>query len=249
MNQAKAQRDLSPASTRRSEEAENVEAVASTNRASNSKRGREDNEEKFEGKIKKGDVAATTTDSSSASSSAVVKKRKEVNEEGPVIFSNGMVEFSLASINSHLICGLCGGYYKDPYTITECLHTFCKSCLFYAVACGCHECPDCEVYLGNDPLKVAVLDHALQHLLDHIIFPDVVKEEEAQERAFYASRAIRLKPEYQEDKDGTIRPASTSEKKEKVIIDKVRKPVLFCSSPSFFSCKSLSLAVDIRTTS
>ena len=80
----------------------------------------------------------------------------------PIITQDGNIEFSLSAIHKHLICGLCSGYYKDPYTITDCLHTFCKSCLYYAVACGCFECPDCNGYLGTDPSKVAVLDHSMQ---------------------------------------------------------------------------------------
>lgn len=88
----------------------------------------------------------------------------------PIITNDGMVEFSLTDIHKHLICGLCSGYYKDPYTITDCLHTFCKSCLLYAVACGCHECPECHVYLGGDPLKVAVLDHCMQDVRTVITF-------------------------------------------------------------------------------
>lgn len=80
----------------------------------------------------------------------------------PKITSDGMVEFSLAAIHKHLVCGLCSGYLKDPYKITECLHTYCKSCLFYSIACGCHECPKCNVYLGTDPTRIAVLDHSMQ---------------------------------------------------------------------------------------
>ena len=29
-----------------------------------------------------------------------------------------------------LKCPLCKGYYRTPYTINECMHTFCKSCIF-----------------------------------------------------------------------------------------------------------------------
>jgi hypothetical protein len=42
------------------------------------------------------------------------------------IISNGILDFPLSSIHSHLVCSLCSGYFKDPYTITECCHTFCK---------------------------------------------------------------------------------------------------------------------------
>ena len=82
----------------------------------------------------------------------------------PRITDDGMVEFSLAAIHKHLVCGLCSGYFRDPHTITDCLHTFCKSCLFYAMSSGCHECPQCHIYLGSDPLKIAVLDHTMQNV-------------------------------------------------------------------------------------
>jgi hypothetical protein len=133
-------------------------------------------------------------------------KEDEEAEDAVVepIIANGMVEFPLSNIHKYLICGLCSGYYRDPYTITECLHTFCKSCLFYSIACGCHECPDCKVFLGNDPFKVAVLDHALQELVDRIVFPEITKEEDEQEQAFYAKQGIPLKPEHAHKEQNNI---------------------------------------------
>jgi hypothetical protein len=132
------------------------------------------------------------------------RRRGEPKEEeptlpphhAPVITDDGMVEFSLAAIHKHLICGLCQGYYKDPYTITDCLHTFCKSCLFYAVACGCHECPKCRVYLGSDPLKVAVLDRSLQDLVDRVVFPEFLEAEQKHAEDFYAARRMAMKAEF-----------------------------------------------------
>jgi hypothetical protein len=109
---------------------------------------------------------------------------------------NGIVEFPFRNIHDFMVCSLCSGYYQEPWTITECQHTYCKTCLFYAVACGCYECPECNVYVGKDVKKFAVLDFSIQALLDRIIFPNLVKEEEQQERIFYASHNIPLKPEY-----------------------------------------------------
>jgi hypothetical protein len=103
----------------------------------------------------------TSTEDGGKTTTPVVQNNNHP-AHAPIITNDGMVEFSLAAIHKHLICSLCSGYYKDPYTITDCLHTFCKSCLLYAVACGCHECPECQVYLGGDLLKVAVLDHCMQ---------------------------------------------------------------------------------------
>ena len=40
-----------------------------------------------------------------------------------------LVTIDVKNINPHLICRICNGYFRDATTITECLHTFCKSCL------------------------------------------------------------------------------------------------------------------------
>lgn len=114
----------------------------------------------------------------------------------PVMFPDGTVEFSLAALHKYLICDLCNGYYRDPYTITDCLHTFCKACLYYAVACGCTECPTCHIFVGSDPAKVAVLDRNLKELMDKVIFPTLVDQERLQEEVFYTSREISIKPEF-----------------------------------------------------
>jgi hypothetical protein len=72
-------------------------------------------------------------------------------------------------------------------------------------------------------LKAAVLDHALQDLLDRIVFPDFLKEEEELERVFYAKRGIAMKPEFAQKEDKETRSATsttTEEKKEKMARDK-----------------------------
>ena len=94
-----------------------------------------------------------------------------------------------------MICELCFGYYREPYTITKCLHTFCKSCLFYSFVCGKYSCPTCDTYLGTDLHKVALPDRTLQDLIDKVLFPQLVEEDEALEEQFYASLGISMKPE------------------------------------------------------
>jgi Zinc finger, C3HC4 type (RING finger) len=45
----------------------------------------------------------------------------------------GMVAFDVDTIKEYVICGLCHGVYREPYTTIKCLHTFCKSCLMIAL--------------------------------------------------------------------------------------------------------------------
>jgi hypothetical protein len=56
------------------------------------------------------------------------KEQSDETKSDPTgsIISNGILDFPLSSIHNLLVCSLCSGYFKDPYTITECCHTFCK---------------------------------------------------------------------------------------------------------------------------
>jgi hypothetical protein len=77
------------------------------------------------------------------------------------------------------------------------------------------------LYIGNDPFRAAVLDHALQDLLDRIVFPDFLKEEEELQHVFYAKRGIAMKPEFAHKEDKQTRSSTTTEeKKEKMARDK-----------------------------
>ena len=41
-----------------------------------------------------------------------------------------LIEFSIKDLNEYLTCILCNGYFKEAHTIAECMHTFCKSCIW-----------------------------------------------------------------------------------------------------------------------
>jgi hypothetical protein len=109
---------------------------------------------------------------------------------------DGIVEFKISPIISYLTCPLCLGLFRDPVTITKCLHSFCKSCLFTRFSGGVGKCPTCEVHLGYDPFKAALNDEALKDMTDKILFPDVREKDAAAEKAFYAALGMSLKPEF-----------------------------------------------------
>lgn len=104
------------------------------------------------------------------------------------------VSFLLSGVHQRFVCSLCSGYYREPYTLTECLHTFCKSCLFYAVSSGCHECPECHTFIGRDgATKFARPDVALQGLVDSVLFPGLAEVEDREAAEFYRRRGVPLK--------------------------------------------------------
>uniref|UniRef100_A0AAQ4R7K7 RING-type domain-containing protein n=1 Tax=Gasterosteus aculeatus aculeatus TaxID=481459 RepID=A0AAQ4R7K7_GASAC len=50
----------------------------------------------------------------------------------------------LCHINAHITCRLCDGYLIDATTVTECLHTFCRSCLVKYLEEN-NTCPTCRI--------------------------------------------------------------------------------------------------------
>lgn len=113
---------------------------------------------------------------------------------------NGIVEFELSSVVERFTCTLCSGLFKDPLTITECLHSFCRSCLFsYFANTGKKHCPRCNMLLEPDPYKNAMRDRTLESLCEKVLFVDAKERDDVEEKKFYAKRGILPKPEFESD--------------------------------------------------
>nr|CAI5834204.1 unnamed protein product [Callosobruchus analis] len=57
-------------------------------------------------------------------------------------------KIKLKEINPYLTCHLCKGYLIDATTISECLHSFCRSCIIKFLQENSH-CPVCEVIINK----------------------------------------------------------------------------------------------------
>jgi hypothetical protein len=74
-------------------------------------------------------------DNAEISSNNIIDNSNNINKNnGPPSGSGGIVNktsvtIPVSTLHQHLICSLCRGYFRDPYTISDCLHTFCRSCL------------------------------------------------------------------------------------------------------------------------
>ena len=71
-----------------------------------------------------------------------------------------------------LKCPLCEGFYRTPYTINECMHTFCRSCIFkyFSSSIQRETCPVCKTKIGGRPMDSLIFDNYLDSLLN-ILFP------------------------------------------------------------------------------
>nr|XP_054766264.1 polycomb group RING finger protein 3-like [Lytechinus pictus] len=92
----------------------------------------------------------------------------------------------LYEINENITCKLCKGYLIDATTITECLHTFCKSCLVKYLEEN-NTCPTCRILIHQShPLTYVGFDRTMQDIVYKLV-PNLLKSEERREKEFYES--------------------------------------------------------------
>ncbi|XP_064601058.1 polycomb group RING finger protein 6-like [Liolophura sinensis] len=94
------------------------------------------------------------------------------------------IQLSLTELNPYITCGICMGYLYEASTITECMHTFCKSCIVKHTESKV-TCPLCDIIIHpTDPLSNVKLDRTLQDVVMKLV-PGVVQEEKRRKEAFY----------------------------------------------------------------
>ncbi|KZV54369.1 hypothetical protein F511_03624 [Dorcoceras hygrometricum] len=78
---------------------------------------------------------------------------------------NQVVKARRESVASCMTCPLCHKLFRDATTIIECLHTFCRKCIFKRLLDEEMECcPVCDIELGCAPLDKLRPDHNLQDI-------------------------------------------------------------------------------------
>ncbi|XP_058835499.1 polycomb group RING finger protein 3 [Topomyia yanbarensis] len=109
----------------------------------------------------------------------------------------------LKTLNKHITCEICSGYFIDATTVTECLHTFCKSCLVKHLEEN-NTCPTCEnVIHQSHPLQYISFDRTMQDIVYKLV-PNLMENEMQREREFYKSRNLpcpKDMPQMQQDSD------------------------------------------------
>jgi len=92
-------------------------------------------------------------------------------------------------VNEMIVCKICRGYFINPTTVTECLHTFCKSCLVRKLEMT-NRCPECnEVVHNTRPLDFIQHDRTMQDLVNKIV-PNLEENEYKRELKYCKDKGI-----------------------------------------------------------
>uniref|UniRef100_A0A4W6BZL4 Polycomb group ring finger 5a n=1 Tax=Lates calcarifer TaxID=8187 RepID=A0A4W6BZL4_LATCA len=93
--------------------------------------------------------------------------------------------------NHFITCYLCRGYLIKPTTVTECLHTFCKSCIVQHFE-DSNDCPKCGIQVHEtNPLEMLRLDNTLEEIIFKLV-PGLREKEEQQELEFWRKNQLGL---------------------------------------------------------
>ncbi|VDD93818.1 unnamed protein product [Enterobius vermicularis] len=105
----------------------------------------------------------------------------------------------LKVLNPHITCPICKGYFVEAITITECLHTFCKSCLLKHFENEDNCCPKCSGLIHQShPSHYVSFDRTMQELVYKLV-PGLQAAEEERRNAYAQSTSgtcvIKKEPE------------------------------------------------------
>lgn len=98
-------------------------------------------------------------------------------------------KIKLKALNPYITCNICKGYLIDATAITECLHTFCKSCLIKHLEANTN-CPTCDMVIHHSyPRQYINFDRTMQDIVYKLV-PGLQEREIQREREFYRQRGL-----------------------------------------------------------
>jgi len=110
----------------------------------------------------------------------------------------GESKMNLCQINEMIVCKVCSGYLVDATTVTECLHTFCKSCIVKHLEDNIN-CPECDIMIHQShPLDYIAYDRTMQDIVYKLV-PSLEEDEYKRERDFYAERGMPCPKDMEEE--------------------------------------------------
>ncbi|XP_041065751.1 polycomb group RING finger protein 6 isoform X3 [Carcharodon carcharias] len=141
---------------------------------------------------------------SSSAGNSELESWQEEDESSEEEVAQDEQSICLADVNPYILCPVCGGYFIDATTITECLHTFCKSCIVKHFDYS-NRCPKCNIIVHQtQPLYNIRLDRKLQDIVYKLV-PNLESSEKRRLHDFYRERGLEVpKPVVQVPSNGKV---------------------------------------------
>jgi hypothetical protein len=123
-------------------------------------------------------------------------ERDAIVDTGSSCTTMNSLFYVLNEINPLVQCSLCQGYLVDPYTIKECMHSFCRTCIlsyFEHHLASQYQCPRCYIKLQpfSDLSKLLMPDRQLGDIV-HALLPSLVNDEIRNEKVFYEENSLAI---------------------------------------------------------
>ncbi|KAJ8317444.1 hypothetical protein KUTeg_005348, partial [Tegillarca granosa] len=116
-----------------------------------------------------------------------------------MIFKMMEKKVKLKTVNPHITCVLCKGYLIDATTITECLHTFCKTCLVKFLE-EKNTCPICGIVIHQShPMNYISHDRTMQDIVMKLV-PNL-QEHDTESNEVYVKKEVIPAADNKEDEE------------------------------------------------
>ncbi|XP_070540077.1 polycomb group RING finger protein 3-like isoform X1 [Ptychodera flava] len=145
----------------------------------------------------------------------------------------------LVDVNPQITCSICHGYLIDATTITECLHTFCKSCIVKFLE-DHNTCPTCHIVIHQShPLHYIGHDRTMQDIVYKLV-PRLQEDEENREREFYECQGMQPPTQGSDsENEDSKEDASTSKTEDDNDYHRSDEQVNVCLECNSFNLRSL----------
>jgi len=100
-----------------------------------------ENAKKEEDSMKAKEESSSSSDSDDSSSDSDNDSDSSDSDDN-LVADGTRFKVRVTELNAQLTCSICGGYFRDASTLSECQHTFCKSCILRLFSQGVSNCPE-----------------------------------------------------------------------------------------------------------
>nr|QEP99639.1 polycomb group RING finger protein 3-like protein [Dugesia japonica] len=102
-----------------------------------------------------------------------------------------MKKIKVSSLNKFITCFICKGYLIDAVSVTECLHTFCKSCIVKYLEDN-NDCPQCKIVIHlSHPENCISIDRTMQEIVYKLV-PNLKECERKRREEYYRSISMEI---------------------------------------------------------